>query len=94
MRRRGGWKAVLTTLGAFRNYQTRGFGKQDEKVYERNQRVKLRKRRAASNLVDMGRSAAHTCRDRAAGDSEAGMVGRWGGHEECLRRTRGEAAGV
>jgi hypothetical protein len=26
-------------------------------------------------------------------DSEAGVVGRWGGHEEGLRRTRGEAAG-
>ena len=27
------------------------------------------------------------------GGSEAGQVGRWGGHEESLRRTRGEAAG-
>jgi hypothetical protein len=67
------WKAVLTTPGRSGTARQGGSGKQDEKVYERNQRVKLRKRRAGSNLVDMGRSAAHTCRDRAAGDSEAGM---------------------
>lgn len=44
------------------------------------------------NLVDMGRTAVHAwaC---GLGDSEAGQVGRWGGHEECLRRTHGEAAG-
>jgi hypothetical protein len=43
--------------------------------------------------VDMGRTAAHVPVVGGWGDSEAGQVGRWGGHEESLRRTRGEAAG-
>lgn len=46
-----------------------------------------------SNLVDVGRAAAHADCVGAGGDSEAGFVRRWGGHEECLRRTRGEAVG-
>ena len=28
-----------------------------------------------------------------SGDFEAGQLGRWGGHGECLRRSRGDAAG-
>jgi hypothetical protein len=81
-RRRGGWEAVLTTTGRPGTARRGGSGKQDEKVYERNQRVKLRKRRADSNLADLGRSAVRVRREHAAGDSEAGMnrpVGRpWG----------------
>ena len=77
--------AVLTTSGRSGTTRRDGFGKQDEKVYERNQRVKLRKRRAGSNLVDMGRSAAHTRRDRVAGDSEAGM-------DRPVGRSRGKPA--
>lgn len=55
--------------------------------------VKLRKRGTGSNLVDTGRGAAH---DRPAWtvDSVAGLARRWGGREEGLRRTRGEAAGA
>lgn len=46
-----------------------------------------------SNLVGVGRAAVHADRVGAGGDFEAGFVRRWGGHEECLRCTRGEAAG-
>ena len=48
--------------------------------------------RAGSNLVDMGRSAVHDHRE--AVDSDAGPSPRPGGHAECLRRRRGEAAGA
>jgi len=54
--------------------------------------VKLRKRVTGSNLVDMGRCAAHG-RLRAA-DFAAGLRCRWGGHGESLRRSRGDAAGA
>jgi len=54
--------------------------------------VKLRKRVTGSNLVDMGRGAAHG-RLRAA-DFAAGLRCRWGGHGESLRRSRGDAAGA
>jgi hypothetical protein len=47
----------------------------------------------APNLVDTGRTAVHASDAVCRGDSEAGQVGRWGGHEESLRRTHGEAAG-
>jgi retron-type reverse transcriptase len=49
-------------------------------------------RRAGSNLVDMGRSAAHGHCEVI--DSEAGQSPRSGGHTESLRRRRGEAAGA
>jgi hypothetical protein len=55
--------------------------------------VKLRKRGTGSNLVDTGRDAAHNCPMWMV-DSVAGLACRWGGHEESLRRTRGEAAGA
>ena len=59
----------------------------------RNQRWNPLKSGTGSNLVDVGRTAVHTSVAVCRGDSEAGQVGRWGGHEEGLRRTRGEAAG-
>ena len=43
--------------------------------------------------MDMGWRAVHVLDVAVRDDSEAGQVGRWGGHEESLRRTRGEAAG-
>ena len=46
-------EAVLTKPGRVGTARRRGFGERDEKVYERNQRVKSRKRRADSNLVDL-----------------------------------------
>jgi hypothetical protein len=55
--------------------------------------IKLRKRGTGSNLVDKGQGAAHGHPDRVV-DSVAGLACRWGGHEEELRRTRGEAAGA
>jgi hypothetical protein len=68
--------------GTSRYCQTGRVGKRDEKVYERNQWVKLRKRRADSNLVDLGRYVVHAHRGHVVGDSVAGMnrpVGRpWG----------------
>jgi len=79
------WKAVLTTPGRSGTARQGGSGKRDEKVYERNQCVKLRKRRAGSNLVDMGRFAVRTRRGYEAGDSEAGM-------NRPVRRPRGKPA--
>jgi hypothetical protein len=58
-----------------------------------NQRVKLRKRAAGSNLVDEGRSAVHD-HHFVVVDSEADSECRWGGHTEGLRRRCGEAAGA
>jgi retron-type reverse transcriptase len=56
---RRGWKAAPTTTGRAGIVRRLGSGKQGERVYERNQRWTLRKRRAGSNLTDRGRSAAH-----------------------------------
>jgi len=62
-------------------------------VYERrNQWWNPLKARTGSNLVDRGRAAVHIHTVRY-GDSEASEEGWWGGHEESLRRTRGETAG-
>lgn len=55
--------------------------------------VKLRKRVTGSNLVDTGRGAVHNCLIWMV-DSVAGLRCRWGGHEEGLRRIRGDAAGA
>ena len=75
--------AVLTTTGRAGTARRPGSGKQGEKAYERNQRVRLRKRCAGSNLVDLGRSAVH---DRLLTvDSDAGTDGP-------ARRPRGRAA--
>jgi len=81
----GGWGAVLTTTGRVGTARRRGSGKRDEKVYERNQRVKSRKRRADSNLVDLGRCAVRVRCEHGAGDSGAGMF-------RPVRRPRGKAA--
>jgi hypothetical protein len=77
--------AVLTTTGRVGTARRRGSGKRDEKVYERNQRVKSRKRRADSNLVDLGRCAVRVRSEHVAGDSGAGM-------DSPGRRPRGKAA--
>ena len=78
-------EAVLTKPGRVGTARRRGFGERDEKVYERNQCVKLRKRRADSNLADLGRSAAHTRPETGRGDFEAGM-------DRPVRRPRGRSA--
>ena len=78
-------EAVLTKPGRVGTARRRGFGERDEKVYERNQCVKLRKRRADSNLADLGRSAAHIRPEVGMGDSEAGM-------DRPVRRPRGRSA--
>jgi hypothetical protein len=83
--RRGGREAVLTTTGRVGTARRRGSGKQDEKVHERNQCVRPRKRRADSNLADLGRSVVHTRRKHGTGDSEAGMY-------RPVGRPRGRAA--
>ncbi len=69
--------AVLTTTGRAGTARRPGSGKQGEKAYERNQRVRLRKRCAGSNLVDMGRSAVH---DRLV-DGRLRRRYRWAGQE-------------
>jgi RNA-directed DNA polymerase len=80
---RGRVGAVLTTTGRVGTARRPGSGKQGEKADERNQRVRPRKRCAGSNLVDLGRSAAH---DRLSTvDSDAGTDGP-------ARRPRGRAA--
>jgi hypothetical protein len=75
--------AVLTTTGRAGTARRPGSGKQGEKAYERNQRVRLRKRCAGSNLVDLGRSAVHG--RLLTVDSDAGTDGP-------ARRPRGRAA--
>ena len=75
--------AVLTTTGRAGTARRPGSGKQGEKAYERNQRARLRKRCAGSNLVDLGRSAVHG--RRLMVDSDAGTDGP-------ARRPRGRAA--
>lgn len=59
--------------------------------------MKLRKRRADSNLVDLGRYAVRTRREHPVGDSEAGMnksVGRpWGMSAAYLWRSGRGIAG-
>jgi hypothetical protein len=75
--------AVLTTTGRAGTARRPGSGKQGEKAYERNQRVRLRKRCAGSNLVDLGRSAVHD--RRLMVDSDTGTDGP-------ARRPRGRAA--
>jgi hypothetical protein len=84
--------------GTCRYYQTaRVRLARSEGVTRVNQWLTLRKICAGSNLVDMGRDAAHDQYCRCAVgvvDSEAGSRCRWGGHAEGLRRRRGEAVGV
>ena len=84
--------AAPTTPGRVGTARRLGFGKQDGKVYEsRNQWWNPLKRITGSNLVDLGRAAVH---DRSGGRLRTRFdTGRDGGHEESLRRTRGEAAG-
>ena len=51
------------------------------------------KRETGSNLVDMGRTATHTQPAIGWVTPTSDYRGRSGGHEESLRRTRGEVAG-
>ena len=72
-----------------------GPASEDQTVYERHQCLKLRKRGTDSNLVDVGRDAVRDVRCLLSEvNFVAGLACRWGGHEEGLRRTRGEAAGA
>jgi hypothetical protein len=88
-------RAVLTTTGRPGTTRQVGPGKRHGKVYERNRRLKPRKRCASSNLVDVGWSVARDLRDRQCRvNSEAGQLHRWGGQRESLRRTSGDATGA
>jgi hypothetical protein len=85
--------AALTTPGRVGTARRLGPGQRDGKVYEcRNQRWNPLKRITGSNLVDVGRVAAH---DRVVdGRLRTSLdMGMGGGHEESLRRTRGDAVG-
>ena len=67
----------------------------DEKAYVRNRCLTLRKSSAGSNLTDMGRCAVRGWFVSAGWPTPKPVaVVRWGGHGECLRRSRGEAVGV
>lgn len=59
-----------------------------------NQWWNLRNRGTGSNLADMGRDAVHAEHSDGEATSGLGMDPGSGGHEESLRRTRGEAAGA
>lgn len=65
-----------------------------EGVTRVNQWLNLRNRGTGSNLVDMGRDVVHA--DQTNGEATSGTVidAGPGGREECLRRTRGDAAGA
>ena len=69
-------------------------GERDEKVYERNRCCYASSRVASSNPVDVGwlaaRTAPHFGWELRAGSVESTS----GGHGECLRRSRGDAAGA
>jgi hypothetical protein len=90
-RRRGRWQAALTTTGLVGTARRPGPGKQDRKVYVRNQRSKAPQ---CIHRPETWRIWAGTRLNLAAGRTAAGTLGRCvegrpGGHEECLRRTRG-----
>ena len=51
------------------------------------------KRETGSNLVDVGWTATHVVLFVGAATPTSDFRGRLGGHEESLRRTRGEVAG-
>ena len=59
-----------------------------------NQWWNLRNRGTGSNLADLGRAAVHADLMHGKATSDAAMDAGPGGHEECLRRTRGDAAGA
>ena len=67
----------------------------DGKAYVRNRCLTLGKSSAGSNLTDMGRCAVRGWFVSAGWPTPKPVaVVRWGGHGECLRRSRGEAVGV
>jgi hypothetical protein len=69
--------AALTTTGRAGTARRCGSGKRDEKVYERNQRLKPRKRSTGSNLADMGRDAVRDRRREAGSTPDpVGFAGR------------------
>ena len=82
--------------GTCRDYRTvRARLARSEGVARANQWLKLRKQRAGSNLVDMGRYAARDPSSPCGGSTpKPDFLFRWGGHVESLRRRRGDAAGV
>jgi hypothetical protein len=88
--------AAPTTTGRSGTARRAGSGKQARTVQRAlNQWWNPRKRRAGSNLADVGRPAAHAEHwpSMVGGDSGGHSLCARGGHEEDLRRTRGEAAG-
>ena len=65
-----------------------------EKVYARNHCLTPRKVALGSNLMNTGRDAARGHRVVRVVNSETGLEVRRGGHDEGLRRSHGDAAGV
>lgn len=68
--------AALTTTGRAGTARRCGSGKRDEKAYERNRRLKPRKRSTGSNLADMGRGAVRGRRREAGANSRSGWFCR------------------
>ena len=80
--------------GTGRHYQTARVRQARRKGATKvNQWSNPLKREAGSNLVDMGRTATHTQPAIGWVTPTSDYRGRSGGHEESLRRTRGEVAG-
>ena len=77
--------AALTTTGRAGTARRLGSGKQDGKVYEsRNQWSNPLKARTGSNLVDMGRDAAHVRQEARMTPSSMNRVGK-----EAMRKVCG-----
>lgn len=85
--------AALTKTGHVGTSRRCGSGEQDETPYERNQCLMPRNCSTGSNLEDMGR-LQRTPSFLVVATSKPIPRCRWGGHAECLRRRRGDAAGV
>jgi hypothetical protein len=83
--------AAPTTTGRAGTARRPGPGKQGGTVYERNQRQSPSSDSPAPTWRIW---AEQQCTPASAGDSRTGRRLRHGGHEESLRRTRGEAAGA
>ena len=83
--------AAPTTTGWAGTARRPGPGKQGRKVYARNQ---CKSPSSDSSAPTWWIWADQQCTPALAGDSSPGKCLRQGGHEESLRRTRGEAAGA
>lgn len=86
--------AALTTLGRASTARWRGPGQRDEKVHARNRCLTLLNGPPARTWRIWAGRGAHPVADWRSGNFRRGCDKPSGGHGECLRRSRGDAAGV